>query len=234
LLLDESHLCSTFPKRKANEATSYWNTDATMYLLASLKSLNYFGNKDGRTKKKLHVEISTLLNEAGFKFTADQCCGRIKTLVDAYRKVKDHNRQSGNETKTCKFYDDLDDLLGQRPVANSVAPCSSRNPEHDYSKQADLCETHDRYNLSDSDSTDESSMPKKLKSQNEAHTANVNLKIPCKRGKKAKIVDFLHEYNKSEAEREAARLRESRRQHDETKELIQNLIYALTKKSDNN
>jgi hypothetical protein len=104
--------------------------------------------------------------------------------------VKDHNRQSGNEIKTCKFYDDLDDLLGKRPVANSVAPYSSRNPEHDYSKQVVLCETRDRYNLSDNDSTDESPMPKKLKSTNEAHTASVKLKIPCKKGRKAKLVDF--------------------------------------------
>jgi hypothetical protein len=47
----------------------------------------------------------------------------------------------------------------------------------DYSKQVVLCETRDRYNLSDNDSTDESPMPKKLKSTNEAHTASVKLKI---------------------------------------------------------
>jgi hypothetical protein len=57
-----------------------------------------------------------------------QVSGRIKTLLHNYRKVKDHNSNTGNNRKTCKFFNEIEDLLGDRPNVTSIAPCSNRNP----------------------------------------------------------------------------------------------------------
>lgn len=56
------------------------------------------------------------MNDAGFDRTASQCRGKIKKLRAEYKKVKDNNRQTENNRKTCKFYERLDSVLGSKPA----------------------------------------------------------------------------------------------------------------------
>ena len=46
-----------------------------------------------------------------------QCRDRIKNLLAKYRKTKDKNRQSGGGTVTCPFYDEIDAIVGSRPIS---------------------------------------------------------------------------------------------------------------------
>ena len=41
----------------------------------------------------------------------------MKNLKTKYREVKDHNRETGRGRITCKFYAELDRILGHRPAS---------------------------------------------------------------------------------------------------------------------
>ena len=60
-----------------------------------------------------------------------QCREKIKKLRAEYKKVKDHNDETGRDRKTFVYFDRLDDLLGHRPATQ---------PQHFLDTSADLIE----------------------------------------------------------------------------------------------
>ena len=56
----------------------------------------------------------------GFVRDWKQCRTKIKTIKKEYRQVKDHNGETGWGRKMCKFYTELDHILGHRPGSPSV------------------------------------------------------------------------------------------------------------------
>jgi len=54
--------------------------------------------------------ISNKLNESSpeWKKTSIQCENKWKDIKRKYIETKEHNSKSGNNPKTCKFYDELD------------------------------------------------------------------------------------------------------------------------------
>ena len=48
--------------------------------------------------------------------TLKQCKVKIRNLKDAYKKCKDENKQSGNERRSCAFYEELNRVLSVRNV----------------------------------------------------------------------------------------------------------------------
>ena len=59
------------------------------------------------------------MEEHGYDRTAEQCMIRIIILRIAYTACKAHNMKSGVKPKKCPFYNELDAVLGHRPI---VAP----------------------------------------------------------------------------------------------------------------
>ncbi|XP_050795744.1 zinc finger and SCAN domain-containing protein 29-like [Gopherus flavomarginatus] len=54
----------------------------------------------------------------GHERDALQCRVKIKELRSAYCKAREGNRRSGAAPKTCRFYQELDAILGCDPTAN--------------------------------------------------------------------------------------------------------------------
>ena len=55
--------------------------------------------------------------------TLKQCKVKIRNLKDAYKKCKDENKQSGNERRSCAFYEELDRVLSVRNVVKLPQVC---------------------------------------------------------------------------------------------------------------
>ncbi|XP_071061754.1 zinc finger and SCAN domain-containing protein 32-like [Pseudochaenichthys georgianus] len=93
-----------------------WNDEEVSALLAIY-------SKDGMQQllqkavpnSKCFERCSQKLLEMGIVHSAHGCRIKIKKLRQDYKKIKDHNNKSGNYRKTSKWYERLDDLLGQRP-----------------------------------------------------------------------------------------------------------------------
>jgi len=59
-------------------------------------------------------------------YTGTQCENKFKDVRKNYVKVKDHNANStGGEPKTCKFYEDMEEVLGDKPCIKPVAIAST-------------------------------------------------------------------------------------------------------------
>lgn len=86
-----------------------------------------------KTHKKLWDRISTKLAEKGYIYTGTQCQNKWKSVKREYRSVIDHNAKSGNEPKTCKFFDEMNNLYGNKPstrpqfVLDTSDPCASKS-----------------------------------------------------------------------------------------------------------
>ena len=73
---------------------------------------------DGAVRNKVVYErISKKLQEEGYEREWKQCRAKVKNLKTKYREVKDNNDKTGRERKTCKFYRELDEILGHRPAS---------------------------------------------------------------------------------------------------------------------
>lgn len=61
---------------------------------------------DGSIQSKVFWTIIVKgLQEKGHTFTAAQCSTKMDTFKRTYKKVKDHNAQTGNDKKTCEHFD---------------------------------------------------------------------------------------------------------------------------------
>ena len=73
---------------------------------------------DGATRNKVIFDkISEEMKKEGYNRDWQQCKAKIKNLKGEYRAVKDHNNGSGRGRKTCKFFSELDAILGCRPAS---------------------------------------------------------------------------------------------------------------------
>ena len=73
---------------------------------------------DGAVRNKvIYQQIAKQLNTLGYKREWDQCRNKVKNLKKEYRIVKDNNDETGRARKTCKFYKELDSILGHRPAS---------------------------------------------------------------------------------------------------------------------
>ena len=94
-----------------------WSEDEVKALLAVWGESNVQVELDGAVRNKAVFEnISKKMKELGHNRDWQQCRVKIKNMKKSYRDVKDHNSETGRGRKTCKFYKELDAILGHRPA----------------------------------------------------------------------------------------------------------------------
>ena len=92
-----------------------WGEDETKTLISIWGSVKVQEELDGKSRtKQVYNKIGQKMTEQGHKRDGEQCKTKIKNLNT---HVKDHNNISGNNKKTCPFYDELDAVLGHRPAS---------------------------------------------------------------------------------------------------------------------
>ena len=66
--------------------------------------------------KVIYDEIARKMREQRYSRNTEQCRNKVKNLKKLYREVKDNNKETGRGRKTCKFFEELDLILGHRPA----------------------------------------------------------------------------------------------------------------------
>ena len=95
-----------------------WSDDEVKALLAVWGESKIQDELDGAVRNKaVFVDISKKMKELGYDRDWRQCRVKIKNLKKSYRDVKDNNGETGRGRKTCKFYKELDEILGHRPAS---------------------------------------------------------------------------------------------------------------------
>lgn len=110
-----------------NVTASWKNENATKRLIYAQKEHeNDF--KSGKFKSsKVWKKIAIILQNENsqWMYTGIQCENKFKELHKKYIKVKDHNKQLGNSPMTCKFFNELEEVLGEKPCVAPVALASN-------------------------------------------------------------------------------------------------------------
>ena len=99
----------------------HWTEVETKALLRVWGSKQIQSQLDGVVRNKnIYERISNQLKKNDVSRNWKQCRDCMKNLLAKYRKVKDNNRQTGNNRWNCPFYKEIDPTVGTRPV--SVPP----------------------------------------------------------------------------------------------------------------
>ncbi len=64
----------------------------------------------------IYDKIARGMVEAGYERSGVQCRDKIKKLKGEYKKVKDHNNETGKRRKAWKLYDCMNEVLGNKPA----------------------------------------------------------------------------------------------------------------------
>ena len=101
---------------------SLWSDEEVKALIAIWGEANVQEELDGAVRNKVvYQDISRKLQEQGYNREWEQCKTKIKNLKKEYRQVKDYNGETGRGRKTCKFFKELDSILGHRPASIPAA-----------------------------------------------------------------------------------------------------------------
>ena len=99
----------------------HWTEAETKALLSVWGSEQIQSKLDGVVRNKnIYERISNQLKKNGVSRNWKQCCDCMKNLLAKYKKVKDNNRQTRNNRWNCPFCNEIDTIVGTRPV--SVPP----------------------------------------------------------------------------------------------------------------
>ena len=73
---------------------------------------------DGAVRNQsIYKKIAKGMRNQGYDRDWKQCRDKIKNLKTKYREVKDNNGETGRQRISCKFYQELDIVLGHRPAS---------------------------------------------------------------------------------------------------------------------
>ncbi|XP_011883710.1 PREDICTED: uncharacterized protein LOC105570868 [Vollenhovia emeryi] len=140
---------------KLNSAT--WN-DKAIKLLFTLYKDHQDDFKNTAVKNDIVWDkIRTQMITDGYNFTKTQIKDKWTNMRKQYMRVKDHNKQTGVERKSYRYYDEMNELYGNKPSVNPVALASNM-------------EKSDDENISSEHSTDNEQCRKKSKVERQLST----------------------------------------------------------------
>ena len=111
------------PNRKAGQKRgAAWSDDETRLLLSiwDEKSVEEQLDNPQVNNVGIYKSISDEMKEKNYDKSSDQCKVRMHTLKRAYRNCKGLMKKSGKGRRTCKFFDELDAILGCRPASSPL------------------------------------------------------------------------------------------------------------------
>ena len=94
-----------------------WTDDKTVLLTDLWSEDSVQAQLEGcRRNKAVYEKLVEKMSEAEYERDAERCRSKVKKLKQEYRKIKDSNAKSGEDRKTWRFYDAMDDILGAKPT----------------------------------------------------------------------------------------------------------------------
>ncbi|XP_039305619.1 uncharacterized protein LOC120357880 [Solenopsis invicta] len=106
------------------EGMTNWTQEQTL-LLINIYREEYLKIGNGKMLlRKLWQLVADKMRENGYNIPATKCATKMDTLKRQYKKVFDHNKQSGNNLMTYKYFDELDEIFRKQPWITPVAIAS--------------------------------------------------------------------------------------------------------------
>ncbi|XP_031328865.1 uncharacterized protein LOC116169493 [Photinus pyralis] len=103
-----------------------WTTPSILLLLETYRSYESQFTDGRQPQKKVWDKVAEILNN---NVTGMQCAAKLRSLKKTYKSIKDHNAKSGNDKRTWKFFDLMDEIFSKRAWCNPVAVASSSDTD---------------------------------------------------------------------------------------------------------
>ncbi|XP_077270894.1 uncharacterized protein LOC143902067 isoform X2 [Temnothorax americanus] len=130
-----------------------WPHEAVILLLALYKEHEDEIKLGKMTMKKFWNMIASHLNKKEYNVTVSQCKSKMAGLKNTYKNVKDHNAKSGNNHKTWRYFDIMDEMFNKKPWMNPILTLDSSNPTTVPSPECDTENNSDTSNQKDPSSS---------------------------------------------------------------------------------
>ncbi|XP_018403070.1 PREDICTED: uncharacterized protein LOC108779996 [Cyphomyrmex costatus] len=113
---------------------------------------------------KISEELKKTNN--AWQYTTKNCENKFKNITKVYKRTKDHNNQTGVEPKTCKYFKELEEVIGEKPCLKPIALASNLKKRSHLAVISKNTSSTDTTN--DTDNVENSRVPiKKLKTRME-------------------------------------------------------------------
>lgn len=118
------------PSSISSEGSEYlerWDEDDVKLLIACYSEMKHLFGKGKNTKRDVFSKIAFSFNkQSNTKMvTGDQCLRKWSKLESTFKKVEDHNKKTGNNKKTMKYYDEIQACIGSDPNIKPVISLES-------------------------------------------------------------------------------------------------------------
>lgn len=136
------------------EMAAGW-TDAEVFKLIELWKEEGIQEQLEGSKRNKHVyeKLATQLTKAGFKKTGEQCRCKVKKLRQDYKKIKDNNGLTGRGRGKWRFYDAIDEVLGNRPATRPPVVIDTTEDQPDPDPLDESLALSNREEISDDEET---------------------------------------------------------------------------------
>ena len=96
-----------------------WTDAEVLKLIELWKEEGIQEQLEGSTRNKhVYVKLASQLAKEGVEKTGEQCRCKVKKLRQEYKKIKDNHKLTGRGRRKWKFYDVLNEILGNRPATH--------------------------------------------------------------------------------------------------------------------
>lgn len=102
-----------------------WEHSAIMLLFSLWKDHTKLFQNDKVRNEIVWKRIAECFKEKGYLYTAKQVENKWKNLRKSYIKVKDNNSKSGAPFKTCKYYNEMEEIYSKSHSVQPVAIASN-------------------------------------------------------------------------------------------------------------
>ena len=185
-------LTASTPKAERT-STGKWTREEVLCLLQLYKD-HQDDLRDPKQKKRMvWEEISQKMIRQGYNYSSTKCEVKFKNLKQKYTKTVDHNNQTGNEHKTCSYYEEMEEIFALSPFVTPVSECSSMEGNKKPSASKTLAECPTKEN-------EERAKPKEKKGKNE-------------KKRKVDVIEVMREYQEEMKKKEEERMRKCEEMH---------------------
>lgn len=110
-----------------NNRGKNWSDEETAELISIWSDDVIQEGLEGPRNKDIFEKISKNLMKKGHNRSIEQCREKIKKLKKDYRKVIDNNNETGRNRRSCKFFEEMDAILGVKPATKPSLTISSES-----------------------------------------------------------------------------------------------------------
>ena len=186
-----------------------WSKEQVLALLDLYEKRRNDFKDPKKRNKDVWEAIGKGMEELGFpdKRNAGDCESKFKNLKRSYISTVDHNNTSGNDRKTCAYFDEMSKLFQQDARIQPVTLCSSRAG----TKMAPESKSDKAATCSESENED---IPRRRKRKPQA---------------KDDLVSLFKEFTQTREEREKERMQELREMHTEKMNVMGRFLEVFEK-----